>query len=37
VFKELEEIVVSAESGAQGIVLFPTETVIKTDQFDSIK
>ena len=34
--KELEEIVVSAESGAQGIVLSPTETVIKTDQFTNI-
>ncbi|MCI5222711.1 MAG: hypothetical protein D3924_08590 [Candidatus Electrothrix sp. AR4] len=34
--KELEEIVVSADSGAQGIVLSPTDTVIKADQFDSI-
>ncbi|MCI5208850.1 MAG: TonB-dependent receptor, partial [Candidatus Electrothrix sp. ATG2] len=34
--KELEEIVVSAQSGAQGIVLSPTDTVIKTDQFNSI-
>lgn len=34
--KEMEEIVVSAESGAQGIVLTPTETVINTEQFNSI-
>ena len=33
--KELEEIVVSAQSGAQGIVLSPTDTVIKTEQFNS--
>lgn len=34
--RELAEIVVSAESGAQGIVLSPAETVIKTDQFTNI-
>ena len=34
--KEMEEIVITAPSGAQGIFLNPTDTVIKTDQFISM-
>ncbi|MCI5128149.1 MAG: outer membrane receptor protein, partial [Candidatus Electrothrix sp. AUS3] len=34
--KELEEIVVSADSGTQGILLSPTDTEIKTEQFSSV-